>query len=105
MRKIETQMNSAIRSRRNWQSGNTRVEITADNRALVYLHSNLFANVDNNDIQIFDGGWQSVTTKSRLNALLDEFFDGARVVQKDFQWFLIDSIDGSRRPFFSGMTV
>ena len=98
-------MNSAIRSRRNWQSGNTRVEITADKRALVYLHGNLIANVDNNDIQIFDGGWQSVTTKSRLNALLDQVGKmGEGVFQKNYSWFFRCS-DGDVIDFKSGMLL
>ena len=107
MRKIETQMNSAIRSRRDWHSGNTRVEITADKRALVYLHGNLIANVDNNDIQIFDGGWQSVTTKSRLNAIIEEFImPAAGVFQKNWEWFVKLSLDNtSIVPFESGMVL
>ena len=107
MRKIETQMNSAIRSRRDWHSGNTRVEITADNRALVYLHGNLIANVDNNDVQIFDGGWQSVTTKSRLNAIIEEFImPAAGVFQKNWEWFYKRSLDFSDIiPFESGMVI
>ena len=108
MRKIETQMNSAIRSRRDWHSGNTRVEITADNRALVYLHGNLIANVDNNDIQIFDGGgYQTVTTKSRLNAIIEEFImPAAGVFQKNWNWFVKLSLDFSNViPFKSGMVL
>ena len=38
---------------------------------------------------IFDGGYQSKTTKSRLNALCDEFcIAGEGVFQKDFAWFV-----------------
>ena len=51
MRKIETQMNSAIRSRRDWHSGNTRVEITEDKTAIVYLHGNKIAVVDEENVQ------------------------------------------------------
>ena len=107
MRKIETQMNSAIRARRDWHSGNTRVEITADKRALVYLHGNLIANVDNNDLQIFDGGWQSVTTKSRLNAIIeDQIMPAAGVFQKNWEWFVKLSLDNtSIVPFESGMVL
>ena len=106
MRQIEAKMNKAMRHFLPFSSGNTTV-VQHRNDMEVFLHGNHIATLNkiSMDLRIFDGGWQSVTTKSRLNALLDEFFDGARVVQKDFQWFLIDSIDGSRRPFFSGMTV
>jgi len=56
-------------------------------------------------LRLFDGGWQSNTTKSRLNALLDEFVPSMGVFQKDFVWYVSDRLDGSVRPFFSGMTV
>ena len=49
---------------------------------------------------IFDGGWQSVTTKSRLNALCDYFcVDGEGVFQKDFQWYVklfVGAINGEK---------
>jgi hypothetical protein len=38
---------------------------------------------------IFDGGYQSVTTKSRLNALCDEFcVTGEGVFQKNYKWYV-----------------
>ena len=107
MRKIETQMNSAIRSRRDWKSGNTRVEITEDKRALVYLHGNLIANVEDNLVQIFAGGWQSNTIYSRLNAIIEEFlipYQG--VFQKNWNWFVKLSSDFTNIvPFESGMVL
>ncbi len=107
MRKIETQMNSAIRARRDWHSGNTRVEITDDSRAIVYLHGNKIAEIDNNGVQIFDGGWQSNTTKSRLNAIIeDQIMPAAGVFQKNWEWFVKLSLDFSNIvPFESGMVL
>ena len=108
MRKLEREMNQAIRGQRNWAGSNTTV-FTTDNglESTVYLHGNHIATYFHYDriLQIFDGGWQSVTTKSRLNALLDEFGGGDRVIQKDFTWYLVSNLDNSRRAFFSGMTV
>ena len=97
-------MNSAIRYRKNWANSNTMVRVYKE-VIEVFLHGNHIASVDTatNQLQIFDGGWQSNTTKSRLNALLDEFADGARVFQKNYIWFLSD-ITGTV-PFKSGMTV
>ena len=107
MRKIETQMNSAIRSRRDWKSGNTRVEITEDNKAFVYLHGNKIAVVDEENVQIFDGGYQTVTTKSRLNAIIEEFImPAAGVFQRNWEWFVKLSLDStSIVPFKSGMVL
>ena len=88
MRKIETQMIAAINGNKNWSSGNTQV-VTNDGVSLVYLHGNKIAMVDDNSLTIFDGGWQTVTTKSRLNALCDEYcIAGEGVFQKDFLWYV-----------------
>ena len=97
MRKIETQMNMAIKSQKNWSSGNTQV-ITDNGFSRVFLHGNHIANVFddvvNGDykkvVQLFDGGWQSNTTKSRLNAILFEFVTGFSVFQKNWEWFVSD---------------
>ena len=90
MRKVEMQMNTAIRNRVNWSGGNTTVMIDPKNadQATVLLHGNRIAQVCSEFVAIFDGGWQTVTTKSRLNALLAEFRPQVRVFQKDFVWFI-----------------
>ena len=83
-------MNRAIQSNSNWQSGNTSVHFNEESGvSVVRLHGNKIAEVSDNDMTIFDGGWQSNTTKSRLNALCDEFcIAGEGVFQKDFKWFV-----------------
>ena len=89
MRKIESQMCSAIQSNKNWSSGNTSVITDENNISTVYLHGNKIAEIDDDSMTIFDGGYQSTTTKSRLNALCDEFcIAGEGVFQKNFQWFV-----------------
>jgi len=102
MRKIEQQMNEAILNRKDFFKGNTSVENYVDLRtgameAIVKLHGNHIATVGDT-LQICDAGWQTVTTKSRLNALLNEFAEGCYVFQKNFDWFLGDS-DGNVLPF------
>ena len=73
MRKIEKQMNAAIRNRITWHSGNTAVNpgITT---AAVLLHGNLIAIVNMNTgeatVEIATlRRWDTPTTKSRLRAL------------------------------------
>ena len=99
-------MNKAMRHFLPFSSGNTTV-VQHRNEMEVFLHGNLIATLCkiSMDLRLFDGGWQSVTTKSRLNALLDEFGGGDRVIQKDFAWYLVSNLDNSRRAFFSGITV
>ena len=88
MRKVEKQMCEAIQDNKNWNGRNTSV-ITEDNVSKVYLHGNKIAEVGDDFVTVFDGGWQSVTTKSRLNALCSEFcISGEGVFQKDFAWYV-----------------
>ena len=102
-------MNSAIRYRKNFSSGNTSVRCFKTNGITtdvdVYLHGNHIASVDTatNALTIKDGGWQSNTTKSRLNALLDEFSYGMRVFQKNYEWFV--GYKNVKEDFVSGMEL
>ena len=111
MRKIEQEMNAAIRYRRNFSKANTSVRCFKTNGITtdvdVFLHGNHIASLDTatHKLTIKDGGWQSVTTKSRLNALLDEFAPSMGIFQKDWVWYLSDRLSGSVVPFISGMTV
>ena len=94
MRKIESQMCVAVQKSIDWQSGNTSVHFDPETGvSVVRLHGNKIAEVSDNDMTIFDGGWQTTTTKSRLNALIEEFCncvtDG--VFQKNFEWFIRDN--------------
>ena len=81
-------MCDAIQSNKDWKLKNTEV-ITIDGVSFVYLHGNQIATIDEDSMTIYDGGWQSNTTKSRLNALCDEFcIAGEGVFQKDFAWYV-----------------
>mgnify|MGYP003302602840 FL=1 len=101
MRKVEQQMNEAILNRKDFFKGNTSVENyiteTGAREAVVKLHGNHIATVGDT-LQICDAGWQTVTTKSRLNALCNEFAEGCYVFQRNFDWFLGDA-DGNVLPF------
>ena len=83
-------MCQAVLNNKNWTSGNTSVMIDEEtNTSSVYLHGNLIATVTDNDMTIYDGGWQTNTTKSRLNALCSEFcIAGEGVFQKNFLWYV-----------------
>lgn len=109
MRKIEQQMNNAISNNQNWQSGNTSVHFNEEeNLSIVRLHGNKIAEVGDAFIRLFDGGWQTNTTKSRLNAILSEHGDdGDRVFQKAFDWFVsMNTAQGiTTVPFFSSMKL
>ena len=95
MRKIEQQMNRAIVNKNDWMvdsnHSNTSVEYNNNtNCSTVVLYNTAIATYDHNTqaLKLNTGGWHSVTTKSRLNAILSELITGARVFQRDFNWFL-----------------
>jgi hypothetical protein len=107
MRKIESQMNAAITAKSDWKSGNTEVEFH-DGVSFVFLHGNKIAEVGDNFVRLFDGGWQSNTTKSRLNAILQGHgLPGECVFQKQWTWFVnLKTGNGiATVPFFSSMRL
>ncbi len=100
-------MNDAITNSTHFKSANTEVH-TLDGVSYVYLHGNKIAEVGNSFIRLFDGGWQSNTTKSRLNAILDEHgLPGEGIFQKNFEWFITLRTSGGLDtvPFFSSMRL
>lgn len=92
MRKIETDMIAAIRSRNSYKCDNTVVEQGENGYAEVRLHGNRIArlNYQNGILELSDCERRTTTTKSRLNALLDAFTNtggGQGIYQRDGKWF------------------
>jgi len=103
MRKIEQQIVAAVRDHKDLKVANSEV-VSCTHVSDVYLHGNLIARIGETYIELFDGGWQTATTKSRLNAILSAFgLPGEHVFQKNFEWFV--NYNGSPIPFFSGMRL
>ena len=93
MRQIEKQMLTAIHNRKDWKCANTQVTVTyfahADrliDRTTVFLHGSPIAQISPDTVTICDYGYQTTTTKSRLNAILGELC-GASIYQKDHIWY------------------
>ena len=106
MRKIERQMNFAISNKGDWSSSNTRVEFNNNtNCSSVFLHGHRIATVchETKAIKVDSCGWQTNTTKSRLNAILSEVKFGCSVFQKNFDWFV--SFRGQTQDFIDGMIL
>jgi hypothetical protein len=102
-RKIENQMNAAITAGKDWKSANTEV-VNFTNHSDVFLHGNLIARIGETWMELFDGGQQSNTTKSRLNAILRAHgLPGEYVFQKNYEWFI--QYNGHPIPFFTGMRL
>ena len=99
-------MNFAISNKADWSSSNTTVSFNSNtNCSQVRLHGHLIATFDHNlkALKIDSCGYTTVTTKSRLNAILDEVKWGCKVFQKNFDWFV--SYNDQVASFWDGMIL
>ena len=106
MRKIEQAMNRAIVNKNDWANSNTQVNYNSNtNCSSIYLHGHLIATVDHNlkAVKLSSCGYTTVTTKSRLNAILEEVKYGCKVFQKNFDWFV--SYNDQVASFWDGMIL
>ena len=94
MRKIERQMIQAIvDDRKHWSKDNTRVELDEDKCCHnVYLHGHRIACYypSMQRLHINNCGYETNTTKSRLNVLINFVLDGTKngIYQHNWNWFL-----------------
>ena len=106
MRKIEKQMNFAISNKGNWAGSNTSVSYNeSTNCSSIFLHGHQIATFDHNTqaVKLSSCGYETNTTKSRLNAILDEVKYGCKVFQKQWNWFV--SYNGQTKDFVDGMIL
>ena len=106
MRKLERQMNFAISNKGDWCGSNTQVTYNENtNCSSVRLHGHLIATFDHNlkAVKLSSAGYETRTTKSRLNAILEEVKWGCKVFQKNFDWFV--SYNDQTASFWDGMIL
>ena len=106
MRKLERQMNFALSNKANWAGSNTQVNYNSNtNCSSIYLHGHQIATFDHNlkAVKLSSCGYQTNTTKSRLNAILDEVKYGCKVFQKNWNWFV--SYNDQTQDFMDGMIL
>jgi N12 class adenine-specific DNA methylase len=85
MRKVTEYTVKAFLNGKSARMGNTRT----DGESL-WLHGNLIAKkLNSKTIELYDAGWQTVTTKERLNGVIELAGYGGRhkIGQHKFQWF------------------
>jgi hypothetical protein len=82
MRKITRKAVTALQRRKNFSSGNTAIKVIGDT-ATMYLHGNAIARLTNGKLEVSHCGWQTNTTRERLNGL-----NGVSIYQKNFIWYL-----------------
>ena len=85
MRKITEESVNAFMNARKFKKGNMQVEVLP-NVTILKLHGNVIAyryNDPERTLRITNAGWESVTTKERLNGI-----PGVSIHQKDWVWYL-----------------
>ena len=93
MKQITIDAIRAFRNGNNFKRGNTQVKTYAhSNYRELLLHGNVIADMNEDGLYISSCGWETSTTKERLNAL-----PNVSIYQRNFQWFLNGKAwDGSR---------
>ena len=86
MRNITEQTVSAFYDGVNFKKDNTRVE-NRNGEIFLYLHNNMIAHLQGVELFISTCGWETNTTKERLNGLLYKYCLG-RIQQKSGVWLL-----------------
>jgi hypothetical protein len=92
-----------VRGKRNKDNrkigNNTYAEILHDDTVAIKLHNTYVVKINpNGTYTLNSGGWQTVTTKDRINQ-----YSPVRVYQRKFEWFV--TINGKEYPFIDGMVV
>ena len=82
MKKITIQSIQAFNNSQNFKKANMEIEVN-EKGTFMYLFDNLIAKRIDNRLYITNAGWQSNTTKERLNGL-----DGVNIHQSNFVWYL-----------------
>ena len=98
MRKISLDSATALVNNKGFKRDNTTVS-----DGVMRLYNNPIAWIEKGVLNLSDCGWQTVTTKDRLNAVLS-VFDLGHIFQKNYEWFYSDQ-DGSITSFNSFMEV
>jgi len=97
-------MNKAILNSQDWKSDNTEVIYSPERDAsYVMLHGNHIATINETSLELYTCGYKTNTTKSRLNAILKEHGNDARIFQRNFEWFVVDN--DQTVPFTEGMIL
>jgi len=99
MRKIEEQMIKAIQNKKEWKNSNTRVilikynslfsECQIDDVYVTLFDYTIAQLISGKELLVKDAGYQTATTKSRLNAILSTYKLPC-IYQKNYQWYIGD---------------
>lgn len=94
MRKVTREAAQALEGSYCMSSGNTTVALESKQGntggylvSVLKLHGNVIAEYETYTLRLSDCGWQTATTKERLNGILHEFFGNRyKIVQQQGRW-------------------
>ena len=100
MRKITKESATALLNREYYKNSNTQVT-----GGHLTLHGHEIVELANNALYLDNCGWLTVTTKERLNGVLSVFNTGLQIVQRNFEWFVMDMSSRKLTPFYNQMKI
>lgn len=71
----------------------------------VRYHATDVVSFNAHEVVLRSGGWETATTKLRMNQASHQFNLGYTVYQHKHEWFVMSIADRSVQPFRDGMTV
>jgi len=84
--------------------GRTSTTVATENGFTnVTYHSTVVVKFNHDTIILNSGGWQTHTTKTRMNQASNQFDLGYSVFQKDYQWFV--DYNNETIKFFDAMVL
>ena len=105
-KQVERDVVYGVRYSENVGCGNTCV-CNHKNKTYVILHGNLVGEINRKKrkVKLYDGGFQSNVTKSRLNCILDGLCISNKIAQRNRVWYLIDRRGEISEPFKNGIEL
>lgn len=104
MRKVTQETASAFATGRSRSVGNTAATPSA-----LLLHGHPIATLttgqDGPQVTLDDCGWQTVTTKERLNGLLEVLRSPLGIFQKAGRWYIFNANNGEVSPWPGSVTI
>jgi len=78
--------------------------MTSENGGLVIYQQTKIVEWDNNgNVTLNSDGWETVTTKRKMNQASNQFCLRFGVIQRDFKWYVV--LDGCEEiPYYDNMT-
>ena len=108
MNNTEYNITSAVRSKQNGVFANTAVSFNnTSTMGMVNLHGHIIAEIDfgKKEVKLFNRGWKTNTTKSRLNCTLKGLNCKFKVAQRNRKWYILNEDLSVFKEFTEGMVL